>query len=142
MSFLSSRYFHYSQAYSFWSSFLSSFLYKSFLLHGWENSRLLHKFRQKGKERKEDLYWECLWSKKYSDHLFLVRAANIDPETLAYWVCCKKHNSGYRGEKLCVESSLLVKVCFRPTPHLQKRLEQGGQGPLNCIIAHFRRNSW
>ena len=22
--------------------------------------------------------------KKYSDHLFLVRAANIDPETLAY----------------------------------------------------------
>ena len=77
--------------------------------------------------------------KKYSDHLFLVRAANIDPETLAYWVCCKKHNSGYRGEKLCVESSLLVKVCFRPTPHLQKRVEQGGQGPLNCIIAHFRR---
>lgn len=71
MRFLSSRYSHYSLPYTlfevlsfFSASLLLGLFYKSSLLHGWENSRLLHKFRME--LRKEDLI-ENPW-KKYSDH--------------------------------------------------------------------------
>ena len=72
MRFLSSRYSHYSLPYTLFevlsfssaSILLLGLFYKSSLLHGWENSRLLHKFRME--LRKEDLI-ENPW-KKYSDH--------------------------------------------------------------------------